>query len=84
MDRLSLQVSQGDIHGFVGPNGAGKTSTIRMIVGLMRPDAGEILVGGHSVRSAPDQTRRLIGYMPDYFGVYPDLRVWEYLDFFAA
>jgi ABC-2 type transport system ATP-binding protein len=84
VNQLSLQVNQGDVYGFVGPNGAGKTSTIRMIVGLMRPDGGDVIVGGHSVQHAPDQVRSMIGYMPDYFGVYPDLKVWEYLDFFGA
>ncbi|MBN1147337.1 MAG: ABC transporter ATP-binding protein [Anaerolineales bacterium] len=84
VEGLSLVVESGDIYGFVGPNGAGKTSTIRMIAGLLQPDNGEIFVGGHSVRQACEQVKRLIGYMPDFFGVYPDLRTWEYLEFFAA
>jgi ABC-2 type transport system ATP-binding protein len=84
VDHLDLVVNKGDIFGFVGPNGAGKTSTIRMIAGLLEPDAGEIIVGGYSVRRSPRQIKRCIGYMPDYFGVYPDLKVWEYLDFFSA
>lgn len=81
---LSLTVQAGEIFGFVGPNGAGKTSTIRMLCTLLAPTAGEILVAGHSVRRNPRQVRQAIGYMPDFFGVYQDMKVWEYLDFFAA
>ena len=84
VDTLNLSVWQGDIFGFVGPNGAGKTSTIRMAAGLLQPTTGEIFIQGHSVRNDPRRIKHLIGYMPDYFGVYPDLRVWEYLDFFCA
>ena len=84
VDRLSLSIDQGDIFGFVGPNGAGKTSTIRMIAGLLQPTSGEITVAGHSVKRNPEEVKRLIGYMPDYFGVYPDLKVWEYLEFFST
>ncbi len=84
VDQLNLEVQEGDIFGFVGPNGAGKTSTIRMIATLLQPSGGEILVGGHSVQREPRQVRSLIGYMPDFFGVYHDMKVWEYLDFFAA
>jgi ABC-2 type transport system ATP-binding protein len=84
VDQLSLEVHQGDIFGFVGPNGAGKTSTIRMIAGLLKPTSGEVMVAGHSVSRSPDPVHRQIGYMPDFFGVYPDLKVWEYLEFFSA
>jgi ABC-2 type transport system ATP-binding protein len=84
VDQLNLEVYQGDIFGFVGPNGAGKTSTIRMIAGLLKPSSGEVFVSGHAVRHSPEQVRRQIGYMPDFFGVYPDLKVWEYLEFFSA
>lgn len=84
VDNLDLTVSQGEIFGFVGPNGAGKTSTIRMMATLLEPTHGEIRVDGHSVRSEPRQVRQVIGYMPDFFGVYDDMKVWEYLDFFAA
>jgi ABC-2 type transport system ATP-binding protein len=84
VEGLSLAVEKGDIYGFVGPNGAGKTSTIRMIAGLLQPDSGQIFVDRHSVEQDPWQVKRLIGYMPDFFGVYPELKVWEYLDFFAA
>lgn len=81
---LSLQVPRGSIFGFVGPNGAGKTSTMRILTTLMLPTSGEAYVNGHSVLEKPHEVRRSIGYMPDFFGVYDDMKVWEYLDFFAA
>jgi ABC-2 type transport system ATP-binding protein len=84
VDELNLEVEEGDIFGFVGPNGAGKTSTIRIMATLLQPTRGDILVAGHSVCKQPHQVRSLIGYMPDFFGVYHDMLVWEYLDFFGA
>ena len=84
INHLSLNVEEGDIFGFVGPNGAGKTSTIRIMATLLQPTRGDILVAGHSVRKQPRQVRSMIGYMPDYFGVYNDMLVWEYLDFFGS
>jgi ABC-2 type transport system ATP-binding protein len=81
---LSLEVPAGSIYGFVGPNGAGKTTTMRMLTTLTRPTEGQAWVNGHSVTQEPRAVRRAIGYMPDEFGVYDDMRVWEYLDFFAA
>ncbi|MFW5747979.1 MAG: ABC transporter ATP-binding protein [Chloroflexota bacterium] len=81
---LSLQVPVGSIYGFVGPNGAGKTTTMRILTTLTRPSEGEAWVAGHNVHTDRRAVRRAIGYMPDEFGVYDDLRVWEYLDFFAA
>jgi ABC-2 type transport system ATP-binding protein len=84
VDRLNLKVAPGEVFGFVGPNGAGKTTTLRMIAGLLPPTHGEVLIGERSVRREPQAVRRQIGYMPDFFGVYPELLVWEYLDFFAA
>jgi ABC-2 type transport system ATP-binding protein len=81
---LSLEVPAGSIYGFVGPNGAGKTTTMRMLTTLTRPTTGQAWVAGHSVTQEPRAVRRAIGYMPDEFGVYDDMRVWEYLDFFAA
>jgi ABC-2 type transport system ATP-binding protein len=84
VDQVNLEIYEGELFGFVGPNGAGKTSTIRIMATLLQPTRGEILVGGHSVRSDPRGVRRAIGYMPDFFGVYHDMKVWEYLDFFAA
>jgi len=81
---VTLTVPAGSIYGFVGPNGAGKTTTMRMLTTLTRPTSGEAWIAGHSVLSDRRAVRRAIGYMPDEFGVYEDLRVWEYLDFFAA
>ena len=81
---LSLEVPAGSIYGFVGPNGEGKTTTMRMLTTLTRPTSGEAWVNGHSVLEEPRAVRKSIGYMPDEFGVYDDMRVWEYLDFFAA
>jgi len=80
---VDLDVAQGEIFGLVGPNGAGKTTTLRMLATLLVPSDGDARILGHSVRREPDEVRRLIGYMPDTFGVYDDMRVWEYLDFFA-
>jgi ABC-2 type transport system ATP-binding protein len=81
---LSVEVPIGSIYGFVGPNGAGKTTTMRVLTTLTRPTEGQAWVAGHSVIEEPRAVRRAIGYMPDEFGVYDDMRVWEYLDFFAA
>ncbi len=84
VDQVNLTIESGEIFGLVGPNGAGKTTTMRMLVTLLKPDRGEISVGGHSVRKNPREVRRQIGFMPDSFGVYGDMTVQEYLDFFGA
>ncbi|HTP02672.1 MAG TPA: ABC transporter ATP-binding protein [Anaerolineales bacterium] len=84
VDHVSMAIEAGEIFGLVGPNGAGKTTTMRMLVTLLEPDSGEILVGGHSVSHDPSRVRALIGYMPDAFGVYDQMTVSEYLDFFGA
>jgi ABC-2 type transport system ATP-binding protein len=84
VDGLNLTVETGEVFGFVGPNGAGKTSTIRILAGLLRPTSGEVSVAGYSVSQSLVEVKRRIGYMPDFFGVYPDLSVQEYLDFFSA
>ncbi|PDV99927.1 ABC transporter [Candidatus Chloroploca asiatica] len=81
LDQLNLRVERGSIYGFIGPNGAGKTTTLRLLAGLLEPSSGEIRLSGQ--RLVPGSGQRLVGYMPDFFGVYDDLRVWEYLDFFA-
>jgi ABC-2 type transport system ATP-binding protein len=81
---LTLSVEKGDIFGFIGPNGAGKTTTIKMIATLLKPTAGQAFVDGLDVVQYPEEVRSIIGYMPDFFGVYDDVKVWEYLDFFAA
>jgi len=80
---VELEIEQGEIFGLVGPNGAGKTTTLRMLATLLTPSAGDAEISGHSVRREPDAVRNVIGYMPDTFGVYDDMRVWEYLDFFG-
>ncbi len=83
VDHLNLQVPQGALYGFIGPNGAGKTTTLRMLAGLLEPSAGEVWVAGQRVDQDLAATHRLVGYMPDFFGVYDDMLVWEYLDFYA-
>jgi ABC-2 type transport system ATP-binding protein len=84
VDNLTLDIEEGAIFGFIGPNGAGKTTTMRILTTLLRPTSGEARIADHSVMADPLAVRRLIGYMPDFFGVYEDMKVWEYLDFFAA
>lgn len=84
VDSLNLRVDEGEIFGFIGPNGAGKTTTIKMLATLLMPTSGSIRIAGINPEEDPRAVRRLIGYMPDSFGVYPDLVVWEYLDFFGA
>jgi ABC-2 type transport system ATP-binding protein len=81
---IELDLSEGDLFGFIGPNGAGKTTTMRIIATLLTPSWGEAYVCGHSVHTHPKEIRRLVGYMPDFFGVYDDMTVVEYLEFFAA
>ena len=80
---VDLAVEPGEIHGLVGPNGAGKTTTLKMLATLLEPTSGRAEIHGVDVRRDPDAVRRVIGYMPDSFGVYDDMKVWEYLDFFA-
>ncbi len=81
---IDLNLNAGDLFGFIGPNGAGKTTTMRIIATLLEPTWGEAYVCDHSVHTAPKEIRRLVGYMPDFFGVYEDMTVVEYLEFFAA
>lgn len=81
---IELDLKQGDLFGFIGPNGAGKTTTMRIIATLSEPSWGEAYVCGHSIYDEPKEIRRLVGYMPDFFGVYDDMKVIEYLEFFAA
>lgn len=84
VDNLTLTIEEGAVFGFIGPNGAGKTTTMRILTTLLQPTSGEARVAGYSVTREPVDVRRVIGYMPDFFGVYEDMKVWEYLDFFAA
>jgi ABC-2 type transport system ATP-binding protein len=84
LNRLSIKLERGDVYGFIGPNGAGKTTTMRILATLLNPTWGEASVCGYSIYNGAKEIRRLIGYMPDFFGVYDDMKVVEYLEFFAA
>jgi ABC-2 type transport system ATP-binding protein len=84
LNRLTLKLEPGDVYGFIGPNGAGKTTTMRILATLLNPTWGEATVCGYSIYNKPREIRRMIGYMPDFFGVYDDMKVIEYLEFFAA
>jgi len=84
VSNLSLQIAAGEMFGFIGPNGAGKSTTIRFLATLLKATAGEGIVNGNSVTRDPIAVRRSIGYMPDSFGVYDGMKVWEFLDFFAV
>ena len=84
LDHLNLKIEKGDIFGYIGPNGAGKTTTIRILAILLRPSYGRVKIAGYDIRFHPREVKRVIGYMPDFFGVYDGMRLCEYLDFFAA
>ena len=84
VNHVDLKLDEGDVFGFIGPNGSGKTTTMRMLATLLAPDYGEAYVCGRSIYTHPQEIRRLVGYMPDQFGVYDDMQVIEYLEFFAA
>ena len=84
INNLTLHLVEGDLFGFIGPNGSGKTTTMRILATLLQPTWGEASVCGYSIYTHPKEIRRLIGYMPDFFGVYDDMKVIEYLEFFAA
>ena len=81
---ISFEIPKGEVFGFIGPNGAGKSSTIRVLATLQKQFEGSVKVNGISVRKDPDRVREMIGYVPDFFGVYDDLSAREYLHFFAA
>jgi len=82
-DRLTLEIPKGEIYGLVGPNGAGKTTTLKMVCGLLVPTSGRVLVNGVDVEARPEEAQRYIGYLADFFALYDDLMVWEYLDYFG-
>src|SRR6058998_2177146 len=84
LNRLTLKLERGDVYGFIGPNGAGKTTTMRILATLLNPTWGEASVCGYSIYNGAKEIRRMMGYMPDFFGVYDDMKVTEYLEFFAA
>src|SRR5579862_3273211 len=81
---IHFTLKPGDIFGFIGSNGAGKTTTIRMLATLLEPSSGTATLNGADILKDPMAIRRMIGYMPDFFGLYDDVKVWEYLDFFAT
>ncbi len=83
LDGLNLEIGEGQLHGFVGPNGAGKTTTMRILATLMKPTSGAAFVAGTDIVREPAKARSLIGYMPDFFGVYDRLKCSEYLDFYG-
>ena len=80
---LEVAIPEGEIYGLIGPNGAGKTTTIRMACGLLDPTAGRVFVSSVDVHQQPERAQQFIGYLSDFFSVYEDLKVWEYLDYFA-
>src|SRR5688572_16363991 len=84
LDNLNITIHRGEVFGYIGPNGAGKTTTFRILCGLLDPTGGKAFVADKDVTGNKDLIKQLVGYLPDNFGVYPTLRVWEYLDFFAA
>src|SRR5438874_11844333 len=83
LNALNLTVNRGDLFGFIGSNGAGKTTTLRILATFLAPSGGKAEVLGHDVVHDADRVRHIIGYMPDFFGVYKDMEVTEYLDFSA-
>jgi len=84
LDHLDLELHKGDVFGFIGPNGAGKSTTMKILAGLLQQSSGSAKVLGKEVKDNGDFVRRNVGYMPDFLGVYDDLTVVEYLDFFAS
>lgn len=84
LGKLDLQVKEGEVFGFIGKNGAGKTTTMKIIAGLLKPDAGEIFLEGINTGQYGEKRKSMLGYMPDFFGVYDNLTVQEYMEFYAS
>lgn len=84
LDKLNLTIEDGALYGLVGPNGAGKTTAIKIMAGLLTPDSGTVEIDGLDSRQSPEELKEVIGYVPDTFGIYDNLTVWEYMEFFAA
>lgn len=84
LNNLNLHIGKGDIFGFVGPNGAGKTTTMRIICGLLQADWGEVYIDGVDALNHPEQVKRRVGYVPDFFGVYDNFKVMEYMEFYGS
>lgn len=84
LDHVNFHINKGDIFGFVGPNGAGKTTTMRIMCGLIKATSGNVVIDGVNVLKRPAEVKRLIGYVPDFFGVYDNLKVMEYMEFYGS
>ena len=84
LDNLNLHIEKGEIFGFVGPNGAGKTTTMRITCGLLKATSGTVYVDGVNALTNPDDIKRKVGYVPDFFGVYDNLKVMEYMEFYGS
>lgn len=84
VNHLSLHIPEGDLFGFVGPNGAGKTTTIRIVCGLLKASGGSVQIGNTNARMGSREMKHMIGYVPDFFGVYDNLKVYEYMDFYGS
>ena len=84
LDHVNFHINKGDIFGFVGPNGAGKTTTMRIMCGLIKATSGNVVIDGVNVLRRPAEVKRLIGYVPDFFGVYDNLKVMEYMEFYGS
>ena len=84
VNHLSLHIPEGDLFGFVGPNGAGKTTTIRIVCGLLKASGGFVQIGNTNARMGSKEMKRQIGYVPDFFGVYDNLKVYEYMEFYGS
>ena len=84
LDQLNLHIDKGEIFGFVGPNGAGKTTTMRIVCGLLKATSGSVTVDGIDAIQRPDDIKRKVGYVPDFFGVYDNFKVMEYMEFYGS
>lgn len=84
VNHLTLHIPEGDLFGFVGPNGAGKTTTIRIVCGLLKASGGTVQIGGTNAKIGSQEMKRMIGYVPDFFGVYDNLKVTEYMDMYGS
>ena len=84
LNKLNLEIKKGEIFGFIGPNGAGKSTTMKIVSGLLRPDSGEVYVDGIDALKNNKALKEKIGYMPDFFGVYDNLKAYEYLEFYGS
>lgn len=84
LNNLNLHIDKGEIYGFVGPNGAGKTTTMRIVCGLLQATSGQVLVDGIDALNQPKKIKSKVGYVPDFFGVYDNLKVMEYMEFFGS